>query len=98
MKKYSVDYKRVLVNISIILMMFVLFNFVSNYIFGDKHVETTSFVVGNNDTLWDIAKNVCNNSTEDINIQNVVIEIKNLNNLKSSNIYLGQELQIPIYN
>ena len=34
---------------------------------------------------------------EYLNVQNVIIEIKNINNLESSEIYLGQELNVPIY-
>ena len=98
MRKYSVNIKRIFVNICIIVILFLVFNFISNFTFGNKHFETKSVTVNDNDTLWNIAKVVCNESSEDLNIQNVVIQIKNINNLKSSNIYSGQTLEIPIYN
>ena len=73
-------------------------NFITNCAFCNKHIDTRSIVVSSNDTLWNIAKDICNNSSEDLNVQNIVIEIKNINELKSSEIYLGQTLEIPIYN
>lgn len=97
MKKYSLNIKRVLVNIVIILIMFLVFNFIANFTFGNRHINTKSIVVNNDETLWNIAKDICDSSDEDINIQNVIIEIKDINNLKSSNIFCGQILEIPIY-
>ena len=98
MKKYSIDLKRVLINICIITIMLIAFNFITNFTFGNKHIDTKSITVNDNDTLWNIAKDVCCESDEELNIQNVVIEIKNINQLKSSNIYAGQVLNVPIYN
>lgn len=98
MKKYRLNIKRIMMNICIILIMLIICNIISNYTFGNKHIETKSITVASNDTLWKIAKDVCNESTEDLNVQNIIIEIKNINNLKSSNIYSGQVLEIPIYN
>lgn len=98
MKRYTLNIKRIMINICIILMMIILINIVSNYTFGNKHIETKNITVTSNDTLWQIAEDVCNESSEELNVQNIVIEIKNINNLKSSNIYSGQVLEIPIYN
>jgi len=97
MKKYRLNMKRIMMNICIILMMLIVCNIISNYTFGNKHIETKSITVANNDTLWKIAEDVCNESSEDLNIQNIVIEIKNINNLSSSEIYTGQVLSVPIY-
>ena len=98
MKKYRLNIKRIMMNICIILIMLVICNIISNYTFGNKHVDTKSITVASNDTLWKIAQDVCDDSSKDLNVQNIVIEIKNINNLKSSNIYSGQILEIPIYN
>lgn len=98
MKRYKLNMKRIMTNICIVLMFIIVMNFISNFTFGNKHIETKSVTVANNDTLWKIAEDVCNNSSEDLNVQNIVIEIKNINSLKSSNIYSGQVLEIPIYN
>ena len=98
MKRYSINLKRVFINICIITILLILFNFIINFTFGNKHIDTKSITVNDNDTLWNIAQDVCSESNEQLNIQNVVIEIKKINNLKSSNIYSGQILNIPIYN
>lgn len=98
MKRYRLNMKRIMTNICIVLMFIIVMNFISNFTFGNKHIETKSLTVEANDTLWKIAQDVCDNSSEELNVQNIVIEIKNINNLKSSNIYSGQVLEIPIYN
>lgn len=97
MKKYKLNIKRIMVNICIILMMLIVCNIISNYTFGNKHIETRSITVESNDTLWKIAKDICDNSSEDLNVQNIVIEIKNINHLNGSQIYVGQELDVPVY-
>lgn len=97
MKRYTLNMKRILSNICIILIFIIVMNFISNFTFGNKHIDTKAVTVASNDTLWKIAEDVCNNSSEELNVQNIVIEIKNINNLKSSNIYSGQILEIPIY-
>ena len=98
MKRYRLNMKRIMTNICIVLMFIIIMNFISNFAFGNKHIDTKSITVTSNDTLWKIAEDVCSNSSENLNVQNIVIEIKNINNLKSSNIYLGQVLEVPIYN
>ena len=98
MKRYRLNMKRIMTNICIILLFIIVMNFISNFTFGNKHIDTKSVTVSTGDTLWKIAQDVCNSSSEDLNVQNIVIEIKNINNLKSSNIYSGQVLEIPIYN
>ena len=98
MKRYSINLKRVMMNICIVFIMLVIFNIVSNFAFGKKHIDTKSVTIANNDTLWSIANSICTEADENLNVQNVVIEIKNINNLKSSTIYSGQEINVPIYN
>lgn len=98
MKRYSIDLRRVITNIFIIFCVIVLFNIVLNFTTGAKHIDTKKVTVTSNDTLWSIASDVCKTSNDNLNVQNIIIEIKELNSLKSSNIYLGQELNIPVYN
>lgn len=97
MKRYRIDYKRVCMNVMILATIFVLFNAIGNFTFGSKNIETKTIMVERYDTLWSIAEDVCKASTEDLNVQNIIIEIKNINNLSSSEIFIGQELNIPIY-
>lgn len=97
MKRYRLDLRRVCTNIMIISTIFVLFNAIGNFTFGSKNIETKTIMVERHDTLWSIASDVCKASSEDLNVQNVIIEIKNINKLNSSEIFVGQELNIPIY-
>lgn len=96
-KKYRVDLKRLCTNILIIATLFMLFNAICNYTFGFKNIETKTIIVEKNDTLWSIAEDICKTSSGNLNIQNIIIEIKNINNLNSSEIFVGQELNVPIY-
>jgi len=98
MKRYTLNMKRIMSNIGIILMFIIVMNFISNFTFGNKHIDTKSITVESNDTLWKIAEDICDEASEELNVQNIVIEIKHINNLKSSNIYSGQTLEVPIYN
>lgn len=97
MKRYRLDFKRVCMNVIILATIFVLFNAIGNFTFGSKNIETKTIMVESHDTLWSIASDICKASTEDLNVQNIIIEIKNINNLNSSDIFVGQELNIPVY-
>ena len=97
MKKYRINYKRICINIVVLAIIFILFNAITNVIFGSRNIETTTIYVERNETLWSIAAGICKNSTENLNVQNIIIEIKELNNLIESTIYYGQELKIPVY-
>ena len=85
---------------SIVLMF--LFLGVISFIFINKsysYNETTykKIYVSTGDTLWTIAKNERNNNEYFYNkdIRDVVLELKNINKLKDSNLKVGQELNIP---
>jgi len=97
MKRYRLNIKRVYMNVMILATIFVLFNAIGNFTFGSKNIETKTIMVESRDTLWSIAEDICKASTEDLNVQNVIIEIKNINKLNSSEIFAGQELNVPVY-
>ena len=79
-----------------IFSLLILFTFFTSTSVGKKQVETYEFEVQNNDTIWNIAGNICKKDSS-LNIQNIILEIKDINNLSSSDIYEGQILNIPIY-
>ena len=90
------------IKIKSILRLFVIFFVIGAVFFnivsakGEK--MTQEYIVEQNDTLWKIAANICKKADkDDLSIQKVVFEIKELNNIKSSDIFVGQELVIPIY-
>lgn len=94
-KKYTINFKRVFLNISIVLVLLFTLNLITNKAEGAKHIDTKSVVICPSDTLWDIAKETCKN--QNMKVQNCVIEIKKLNNMEDSHIYVGQEIKIPVY-
>lgn len=81
--------------IMIIIVLICIFLFSQNCI-AKKQIKTKEVCVNTNDTLWKIAGKICDKD-ESLNIQNVIIDIKKINNLDNSNIYVGQTLFIPEY-
>ena len=94
-KKGNIKIKSILrLFILFIVMGAIFFNIVSAK--GEK--MTQEYIVEQNDTLWKIASSICKKADkDDLSIQKVVYEIKELNDIKSSDIFVGQELVIPIY-
>lgn len=77
-------------------IIFVIISFIMNMLFYKVFSHETpkyqSVVVCQGETLWSIARDLEGNINENI------YNIKKLNNLKSSSLYIGQELIIPVYN
>ena len=85
--------------LKVVLFIFVLiicYSIYTSFQIGRKQVNTYELKVVSNDTIWSIAKEICKKDSS-LNIQNVIIEIKDINNLNCSEIYAGQTLNIPIY-
>ena len=96
--RYKINYNVVIRNIIIMIVMIVLANTFLFPIIGEGEIPTKSIVVANNDTLWAVASDVIKDSNDDtLNINKVMHEIKELNDMNDSNIYVGQVLQIPVY-
>ena len=89
--------KRFKFNILIIFILILGVSFFTSKSFGKREIHTYNYTVSSNDTLWNISKDVCNKSNENLDIQNVVHDIKYRNKLSNSDIYVGQVLEIPIY-
>jgi len=96
-KKYRINAKRMFLNILFVLGLFVLFNIFTSQIFGKKDIQTIDITVKSGDTLWGISSNICKNDSS-LNIQEVIYDIKEINNLTSSEIIEGKIIQVPIYN
>lgn len=99
-KSYGKNVKRksnrLLSNIIFIFILLCIYGIGTNFDFGKKSALTSEFVVSQNDTIWNIANDICKKN-KDLNIQNIIIEIKEINNLRDSDIYVGQVLNIPVY-
>ena len=82
---------RFIISTSIIfLLMFLLISLFTNKVFSHEETKYEKVIVSDGDTLWSIA------STLDGNINRNIYDIKSINGLEKSNIYVGQELLIPI--
>lgn len=84
-----------------IVIMFIIissFGIATSSAVAKKDIKTEIYIVNENDTIWNIAKKICKkNKDKDLNIQNVIIQIKKVNNFSNSDIYVGQTLKLPIY-
>lgn len=95
---YTLNLKRISMNILIILSIFLVFGIISSVGYGKREVNTYEVQVTGYDTIWNLAESVCKKAPDqNLNVQNIVIQIKNLNDLETSDIYEGQTLKIPDY-
>ncbi|WXR61416.1 LysM peptidoglycan-binding domain-containing protein [Peptostreptococcaceae bacterium AGR-M142] len=79
--------------ISVILFLFTFSSAATN-ITSLKPIDHIDIRVCAGDNLWSISKEYCNNS---IDLREYIYNVKKINNLKNSNITVGQILKIPIY-
>lgn len=81
---------RFIISMSIIfIVIFSIFNGVFGVVFSHEKPTYEKVIVAKGDTLWSIAQAI------DGNINENIFEIKKINNLNNSDIYIGQELLIP---
>ena len=78
--------------------LFVLSLICAKGTLSHKEVEYTTIYVESGDTLWNIASDLQqdNNYYKNKDIRYIIDNIKKINNLESSNLYIDQELKIPI--
>ena len=86
MKRFITFLTILFVGISFLTNMFL------NKVLSHEQEKYENVTVCQGDTLWSIASGLKGNVNENI------YNIKKLNNLNSSNIYIGQKLIIPDYN
>lgn len=79
----------------ILILIFISISVFSN-VSAVKYYETRKIVVEENDTLWDIASSICKDNPN-LSIYSVINDIKKINNMNSSLVYVGQILEIYIY-
>jgi len=88
--------KQIFQNILMLVFIFAIISMVFSVSLGKDKLTTKTIVVDSGTTLWNIASKICTNNN-DLNVQNVIIQIKEINNLNSSMIYEGQKLLIYEY-
>lgn len=84
-------------NIIFILLIILVFKTLVSYQLAKTQYQTYEYSVKYSDTIWNIAAKICSEN-EDLYIRKVVADIKEINSLDSSTIYIGQTIKLPIYN
>ena len=80
--------ERLVMSIVIVILVAIgIFGF-QNVSLGDSIPEYVTITVSRGDTLWTIARDYY----QEKDVRGIVEEIKEINNLKNSNIKVGQEL------
>lgn len=86
---------------SIILLEFIsiLFLVLSSRAFSYGEITYRKQYVAGGDTIWKIAEEVKENNSyyENKSIGEIVFDLKRVNDLKNSQLSIGQELKIPTY-
>ena len=84
------------ISITIGLIVFLILT-LSNISFSHTEIIYKEVTVSSGDTLWSIAKyeKINNSYFADKDIQDIIYEIKDINNLKTSNLCIGNKLTIP---
>ena len=98
MKIKIVNVKRFVFSILVILGVLIGFSFVvSNNTFSHGEVKYKTLYVGSGDTLWTVAEEEQNTNEyfEGKDIREIISNVKNVNNLETSNLKIGDKLQIP---
>ena len=94
-----VNIKKFLRSLSVILIfIFTISLICTKGTLSHKEVEYKVLYVENGDTLWSIARKLENSNSyyENKDIRYIIADLKEINNLESSNLNIGQELKIPI--
>ena len=93
-----VDLKKFIRSIIIlVILIFIVSLIFSKATLSYKQIEYVSVYVDYGDTLWKIAENQkeTNDYYKKRDVRDIISDIKKVNNLKSSDLYVEQELKIP---
>lgn len=94
-----VNLKKFIRSICLILIVaFVLSLVCTKSTLSHKEIEYKLIYVAKGDTLWEIASDLqkSNDYYKTKDIRYIISDIKNINNLESSNLHIDQELMVPI--
>lgn len=83
--------------IGVILMIILFISILDTKSLSRTEINYIEFTVSSNDTLWRIANIVKENNINYNNkdVREIIFEIKQINNLKNSNLYNNQVITIP---
>lgn len=85
--------------ISILLIILLALIFFSKSTYSKVNVTYKESYICNGDTLWSIANEQCieNEYFQGKDIRYIVNELKQVNNLKTCDVYVGEKIKIPTY-
>ncbi|MBR3720502.1 MAG: LysM peptidoglycan-binding domain-containing protein [Clostridia bacterium] len=97
--KKIVNVKRFVISTTILLLLILLGGSVLfNSTYSCNNVKYKTVYVTQGDTLWKIASEEqdSNSYYKDKDVRDIIYDIKEINDLKISDLKVGQELKIPI--
>lgn len=98
MKNKRRNGKVLIKNIVILFIILSVLGTLMTFSNAKEEISISEYTVVQNDTLWDIASKICEDSDrDDLNIKKVIKQIKKINSLDSNNIYSGQTIELPVY-
>ena len=100
MKVRIVNRKRFIRSTGILLaiIIFTVIICIGTKVLSHKELRYKTKYVSSGENLWKIATNEQNNNEyyKNKDIRNIIEDLKNINNLETSNLYINQELIITI--
>lgn len=93
MKKRSL--KLLFKNVLILFLLIVILHVIFNSLFAKKEFKTKELVIMPGDTLWSVANDLVDENNTDI--YRIMYDIKEINNMSESILYVGQTIYVPIY-
>lgn len=98
MKLKIINLNRFVRSILILIFILLMFIFLSQSSFSHQEIKYKTIYISSGDTIWSIARDELreNKYFQDYSTKEAVYKIQNINKLKSSEIYIGQELLIPV--
>lgn len=80
--------------LSLLIIISLLTLLYGHIVEGSPLKNTSIYIVHDKDTLWGIANKI---NINDLDVREVLFQIKKLNNIKDDFIYEGQKIIIPQY-
>ena len=101
LKKTKINVKRIFLTIGVIFLiaLFLIIFMGNNNTYSNTEVSYKKIYVSSGDTLWEIAETEAANNAyyAKSDVRYIMKDLKEINKLTTSNIYVGQELIIPCY-
>ena len=88
--------KNIIKDVLFILVVITIFHTIINYQLAKTEYKTYEHTVKSGETIWNLASSICSEK-EELYIKNVINDIREINDLEDPTIYVGQVINLPIY-